>query len=41
VFALFPTPLPSLQGLSSMPWWAPFGRPRGRGPGLCRPHLGQ
>jgi bacterial/archaeal transporter family-2 protein len=25
VFALFPTPLPSLQGLSSMPWWAPLG----------------
>lgn len=24
-FALFPTPLPSLQGLSSMPWWAPLG----------------
>jgi transporter family-2 protein len=25
VFALFPTPLPTLQGLSSMPWWAPLG----------------
>ena len=25
VFAVFPTPLPSLEGLSSMPWWAPLG----------------
>lgn len=25
VFAVFPTPLPSLQGLSAMPWWAPLG----------------
>jgi transporter family-2 protein len=25
VFAIFPTPLPSVQGLSSMPWWAPLG----------------
>jgi transporter family-2 protein len=25
VFALFPTPLPTLPGLSSMPWWAPLG----------------
>lgn len=25
VFAVFPTPLPSLDGLSSMPWWAPLG----------------
>jgi transporter family-2 protein len=25
IFALFPTPLPSMQGLSSMPWWAPLG----------------
>jgi transporter family-2 protein len=24
-FALFPTPLPSAQGLASMPWWAPLG----------------
>jgi transporter family-2 protein len=24
-FALFPTPLPSSQGLASMPWWAPLG----------------
>lgn len=25
VFAVFPTPLPSMDGLSSMPWWAPLG----------------
>ena len=25
LFAIFPTPLPSLQGLASMPWWAPLG----------------
>jgi transporter family-2 protein len=25
VFAVFPTPLPSVQGLSAMPWWAPLG----------------
>ncbi len=25
MFAIFPTPLPNLQGLSSMPWWAPLG----------------
>ncbi len=25
VFAVFPTPLPSAEGLSSMPWWAPLG----------------
>lgn len=25
VFAIFPTPLPSVKGLSSMPWWAPLG----------------
>ncbi len=25
VFAVFPTPLPSLQDLGSMPWWAPLG----------------
>jgi transporter family-2 protein len=23
VFAVFPSPLPSAQGLASMPWWAP------------------
>lgn len=25
VFAVFPSPLPSAEGLASMPWWAPFG----------------
>ncbi len=25
VFAAFPTPLPSAEGLASMPWWAPLG----------------
>jgi bacterial/archaeal transporter family-2 protein len=25
VFVVFPTPLPTLQGLASMPWWAPLG----------------
>jgi transporter family-2 protein len=25
VFAIFPTPLPSLEGLSAMPGWAPLG----------------
>ncbi len=25
VFAVFPTPLPSAEGLASMPWWAPLG----------------
>ncbi len=25
VFAVFPTPLPNVQGLSAMPWWAPLG----------------
>ncbi len=25
VFAVFPTPLPSIEGLASMPWWAPLG----------------
>ncbi len=25
VFAVFPTPLPSAQGLAAMPWWAPLG----------------
>jgi transporter family-2 protein len=25
VFAVFPTPLPTAQGLASMPWWAPLG----------------
>ncbi|MDQ2842789.1 MAG: DMT family transporter [Acidobacteriota bacterium] len=25
VFAMFPSPLPSAQGLASMPWWAPIG----------------
>ena len=25
VFAIFSTPLPSVQGLSSMLWWAPIG----------------
>lgn len=25
VLAIFPTPLPTVQGLSSMPWWAPLG----------------
>lgn len=25
VFAIFPTPLPTAEGLASMPWWAPLG----------------
>jgi transporter family-2 protein len=25
VFAMFPSPLPTMQSLSSMPWWAPIG----------------
>ena len=25
VFAVFPTPLPTAEGLASMPWWAPLG----------------
>ncbi len=25
VFAVFPSPLPSAEGLASMPWWAPLG----------------
>jgi bacterial/archaeal transporter family-2 protein len=25
IFAIFPTPLPSLQDLAGMPWWAPLG----------------
>jgi transporter family-2 protein len=25
VFAMFPSPLPTTQSLSSMPWWAPIG----------------
>jgi bacterial/archaeal transporter family-2 protein len=25
VFAVFPTPLPTVGALSSMPWWAPLG----------------
>jgi transporter family-2 protein len=25
VYAMFPTPVPTIQGLSSMPWWAPIG----------------
>ncbi len=25
VFAVFPTPLPTAESLSSMPWWAPLG----------------
>lgn len=25
VSAVFPTPLPTEEGLSSMPWWAPLG----------------
>lgn len=25
MFAILPTPLPSMEGLSSMPWWAPLG----------------
>ncbi len=25
VFAMFPAPLPNLQSLSAMPWWAPLG----------------
>jgi bacterial/archaeal transporter family-2 protein len=25
VFAMFPTPLPKLEGLAKMPWWAPLG----------------
>ena len=24
-FAVFPTPLPTAEGLASMPWWAPLG----------------
>jgi transporter family-2 protein len=25
IFAMFPMPLPTLQGLAKMPWWAPLG----------------
>ena len=25
VFAIFPTPLPTHEGLAQMPWWAPLG----------------
>jgi transporter family-2 protein len=25
VFAMFPQPLPTSEGLSKMPWWAPLG----------------
>src|ERR1700677_3852922 len=25
VFAMFPNPLPSSEGLATMPWWAPLG----------------
>ena len=25
LFAMFPTPLPTLPGLAKMPWWAPLG----------------
>lgn len=25
VYAMFPTPVPTIQGLYSMPWWAPIG----------------
>lgn len=25
VFAVFPSPLPTAEGLASMPWWAPLG----------------
>jgi bacterial/archaeal transporter family-2 protein len=25
LYAMFPTPVPTIQGLSSMPWWAPIG----------------
>jgi bacterial/archaeal transporter family-2 protein len=25
VYAMFPTPLPTIEGLCSMPWWAPIG----------------
>ena len=25
VFAMFPTPLPSMRDLAAMPWWAPLG----------------
>lgn len=25
VFAMFPNPLPSSEGISKMPWWAPLG----------------
>ena len=25
VFAMFPNPLPSSEGLAQMPWWAPLG----------------
>jgi transporter family-2 protein len=25
VFAVLPTPLPSVEGLSAVPWWAPLG----------------
>ena len=25
LFAVFPTPLPGVEGLAAMPWWAPLG----------------
>lgn len=25
LFAIFPSPLPSAEGLAGMPWWAPLG----------------
>ena len=25
IIAIFPTPLPTEQGLTGMPWWAPLG----------------
>jgi len=25
IFAIFPTPLPTANGLAAMPWWAPLG----------------
>jgi transporter family-2 protein len=25
LYAMFPTPLPTVHGLTSMPWWAPLG----------------
>ncbi len=25
MFAVFPRPLPTLEGINTMPWWAPLG----------------